>query len=289
MSPHATLRQLLDRIGESSPADGGPAWLRGVADALAGGARASDTCAPAFVAAGRRVGRGPLAPGSALVGPDDEVTADGWSVDDAARAALLVAAAIGSPAALADLVDEVYRGGDSREKRGVVRALSLLPDGGRFTHHALDVARMNEADLFAALACDNPFPARHYADAEWNKLVMKAAFVGAPLGRMVGHQRRSNPDLARMAMDHVSEQEQAWRRFSPDIWLVAAAHLDDGALARMIGYLNHGVAETRAGAARGLGRAGRPRARPFLLDRAGIEPDLSVRAAIARALEELPS
>jgi HEAT repeat protein len=56
----------------------------------------------------------------------------------------------------------------------------------------------------------------------------------------------------------------------------------------MIGYLNHRVADVRRGAALGLGVSGMPRARPFLAERAAIETDGQVRAAIARALEEIP-
>ena len=242
----------------------------------------------AISGAGRRLGRGPLAAGEPLPGPDDPVPTDGWSVDDGGRAALLVAAAAGSPADLADLVEELYRQGDSREKRGVLRGLALLPDAGRFARIALDAGRTNESDLFASLACGNPFPARHYGELEWNKLVMKAAFVGAPLSRMLGLERRANPELARMGMDYVSEQEAAGRRFPPDIWLLVAGQVTPAALARMIGYLNHSAAELRRGAALGLGRAGQPRARPFLSERAAIEQDGNVRAAIAQALEEIP-
>jgi hypothetical protein len=261
-------------------------WLVETIEALAGGQVTA--CAPAFVSAGRRLGRGALAAGPPLAGPDDPVSTEGWSIDDAARAALLVSAAAGSPDQLGDLLDDVYRGGDSREKRAVIRGLALLPDAGRFTALALDAGRTNESDLFAALACDNPFPARHYGEPEWNKLVMKAAFVGAPLARITGLERRANPELARMGMDYVSEQEAAGRRFPPDIWLLVGRHATAADLARMIGYLNHSVADVRRGAARGLGRAGQARARPFLADRASVEEDAEVRAAITRALEEMP-
>jgi hypothetical protein len=283
-------RLLCDRIRRSEPPPAAEmtAWLRDTALALAGGAPASATCAPAFVAAGRRLGRGPLSAGEPLPGPDDPVPTDGWSIDDGGRAVLLLAAAAGSPDATGGLVDELYRGGDSREKRGVVRSLALLPDAGRFAAIALDAGRTNESDLFAALACDNPFPARHYGELEWNKLVMKAAFVGAPLARMVGLERRANPELARMGMDYVSEQEAAGRRFPPDVWLLVAPHLTPAALARMIGYLNHSAADVRRGAALGLGRSGQARARPFLGERLAIEEDSAARAAIARALEEVP-
>jgi len=264
------------------------AWLLDTAMALADGAPVATTCAPAFVAAGRRLGRSPLAAGSPLAGPDDPVPTDGWSIDDAARATLLVAAAEGAPTELADLVDVLYRAGDSREKRGVLRSLALLPDAGRFLSIALDAGRTNESDLFAALACDNPFPARHYGEPEWNKLVMKAAFVGAPLARILGLDRRANLELARMGMDYVSEQEAAARRFPADIWLLVAPHATPAALARMIGYLNHSASEVRRGAALGLGRAGSGRAREFLRERVAVEEDRTVAAAIAQALEEIP-
>jgi hypothetical protein len=288
MSPPSPARLLCERIEKSDPR---PAvemtgWLASTVATLAGGALSA--CAPAFVAASRRLGRGPLAAGPPLPGPDDLVPTEGWSVDDAGRAALLCAAAAGSPDELAELIDDLYRQGDSREKRGVVRSLALLPDGGRFATLALDAGRTNESDLFAALACGNPFPARHYAELEWNKLVMKAAFVGAPLSRILGLDRRANPELARMGMDYVAEQEAAGRRFPADIWLLVAPHVTPAALARMIGYLNHSAAELRRGAARGLGRTRETRARGFLVERAAIEQDSDVRAAIARALEEIP-
>jgi hypothetical protein len=283
----ALVRALCDRVRQSDAAGDRVDWLRDTAQALAGGAPASATCAPAFVAASRRLGRGPLVTGAALAGPDDPVPTDGWSLDDAGRAALLVAAAAGSPDDLADLIDELYRHGDSREKRGVVRSLALLPDAGRFASIALDAGRTNESDLFAALACGNPFAARHYAELEWNKLVMKAAFVGAPLETIVGLDRRANPELCRMGMDYVSEQEAAGRRFPPGIWLLVAPHAQPAAIARMIGYLNHSVAEVRRGAALGLGRSRQRRAREFLIERAAVEPDETVRAAVAHALEEI--
>ena len=288
MALPALVRAICERVRQSEAGGARADWLRDVAEALVGGApAASATCAPAFVAASRRLGREALAAGPPLDGPDDPLPTDGWSIDDAGRAALLVAAAAGSPGELADLIDELYRHGDSREKRGVVRSLSLLPDGGRFAAIALDSGRTNESDLFAALACGNPFPARHYPELEWNKLVMKAAFVGAPLSAIVGLDRRANPELARMGMDYVSEQEAAGRRFPPDIWLLVAPHATPAALARMIGYLNHSVAEVRRGAALGLGRSRQRRAREFLLERAAVDTDESVRAAVARALEEI--
>jgi hypothetical protein len=174
------------------------------------------------VAAPRRIGRAPLGAGDPLAGPDDPVPTAGWTADDAARAALLLAVADQAPDRLAGLVDHLYREGDSREKRAILRALPLLPDGARFVELALDASRTNETDLFAVLATGNPFPARHFAEHAWNQLVMKAALVGAPVSRMIGLERRANRELCRMALDYRDQERSAGRPFPTDLWLVIA-------------------------------------------------------------------
>jgi hypothetical protein len=200
---------LFHRIAASRPDPAGLEWLRATADGITGGDL--EPAGAAFVSAGRRLGRGALAAGEPLPGSSDPVPTEGWTVDDAARVLVLLAA--GDPG----LIQTLYREGDSREKRAVVRALPLLDAGERFLELALDAGRTNESDLFAALACDNPYPARHYGEREWNKLVMKAAFVGAPLARIVGLDRRGNRELCRMALDYIDQQESAARAVPPDL------------------------------------------------------------------------
>ena len=199
-------RELLERVGSD--------WLRETAMLIAA---ETAEIAPAFAAAPRQVGRAPLPPGPARCGPDDPVSTDGWTIDDAARAVLLLAG--GEP----DAVWDVYRGGDSREKRAIVRALPLLPDGAALLELALDAGRTNELDLFAALALRNPYPQRHYAELEWNKLVMKAVFVGLPLDAIVGLERRANAELIRMAHDYAAERRAAARPCPDDLWRLTGA------------------------------------------------------------------
>lgn len=201
---------LIHRIAASRPEPEGLEWLRAVVEKLGRGEGVADA-GPAFVSAGRRVGRGPLAAGEPLPGAEEPVPTEGWTVDDAARVVLLLAA--GDP----ELAVALYREGDSREKRAVLRALPFLPDGERFLEIARDAGRTNESDLFAALACDNPYPARHYDDRGWNQLVMKAAFVGAPIDRIAGLERRGNRELCRMALDYVDQQQSAGREFPPEL------------------------------------------------------------------------
>ena len=165
----------------------------------------------------------------------DPVPLAGLTADVAGRIALLMALGEVKPELLADAVEGVYREGDTREKLAVVRGLALLPEQARFVGIALDAGRTNDTELFRGVACDNPFAARHYPELEFNKLVMKAAFVRAPVDRIVGLERRENPELARMGMEYIDEQESAGRGFVAEIWLAIAPHAPPGAVGRMLG------------------------------------------------------
>src|SRR3954453_14719931 len=74
-----------------------------------------------FPMVGRKVGREPL---DAAADPSD---VQAWTIDDAARTALLVAA---GDAAEAE-IPELYRYGDAAERRGILRALPYLNLGDR--------------------------------------------------------------------------------------------------------------------------------------------------------------
>jgi hypothetical protein len=282
----ARAEELLRRIQPSTTAEG-HAWL---AERLAvfAGASGVTELSIAFAQAARRLGREPLRSADpVLEGPLDPVPLSALSADGAGRIALLMALGEVRPAALAEAVESVYRDGDTREKIAIVRGLALLPDQGRFAWIALDAGRTNEADLFRAVACDNPFAARHYPELEFNKLVMKAAFVKAPVDRIIGLERRANPELARMGMEHVDEQESAGRGFVPEIWLAIAPHAPPGAVGRMLGYASHSVPGQRLGAVRGLSIAGQTRTRSFVVERLEVERDETVRQALLEALASI--
>lgn len=263
-------------------------WIRSpwLDDVIASTAAGPAGALRGFVAATRQVGRDLVAApaGAVLHGPDDEITVAGWSADTAARVAILCALDRHGHAAAA--ADTLHREGDNREKAAIVRALCLLEHGGAVVELALDAGRTNDTTLFGALATDNPYPARHYPELEFNKLVMKAAFVGAPIERIVGLDRRANPELSRMAMEYIDEQQSARRRFPPAMFLAIAPHPGPGSVGRLIGYLGHAIAENRLWAARALARARDDQATPFLRERASIERNADVREAIAAALSK---
>jgi hypothetical protein len=244
----------------------------------------------AFAATARTLGRAPLpaiAEKTRVSGDAGAVPLLGFTADMAGRAILLLSLAQAEPTQIEEAVFAAYEQGDTLEKLAIVRTLPLLPDAARFLELALDTGRTNDVGLFRALACDNPFPAAHYPELEWNKLFMKAAFVEVPLERIVGLSRRENPELARMALEYIEQQESAGRAFPPGLWLAIAPFPPPGAAAKLLGYATHAVADVRLGATRALARVCQPRTESFLRERLEIERDARVQSALTHALESL--
>jgi hypothetical protein len=119
------------------------------------------------------------------------------------------------------LLSECLRQGDNAEKRSVLRSLALVP----FTDGLVEVGRAgcrtNARDVFEAISCENPFPADHFPDEAFNQMILKALFIGVPLARVVGVDRRRNAELSRMARDYASERRAAARSVPEDIQRVS--------------------------------------------------------------------
>jgi len=124
------------------------------------------------------------------------------------------------PAAGPAFVLRTYESGEIGEQESVLRTLSLLPEPARFTETGVAACRTNAKRVFEAIACDNPFPAAHFPELNFNQLVMKAVFIEAPVARVEGLAARRNPELLRMARDYASERRAAARPVPPDITLI---------------------------------------------------------------------
>lgn len=242
----------------------------------------------AFVGAGRRLGSGPFD----AVSGDERLQSEGWSLRRAGRVYLLWTLDAREGSAAQDWIERAYREGDSREKAAVISALPVLSGGSSLKTLALDAGRTNEAGLFASVALHNPYPAEHYSDHEFNQLVMKAAFQDLELGGISGLQERANADLARMGMAYIDERLSAQRSFPSSLWLAIAPGNPPGALARMLGELQHSQASRREGAAMGLALTKDMRALGFLEERLAMESTEASEAVLRKsilALQENPS
>lgn len=269
---------LLAELAARAPADG-MAWLQ---DQLAA-ARSGDRAAvrKAFPGMGRRLGRGELGSDAALARADGgEAPLRAWRMDDAGRAALIVATSEGRD----ELARDLYFAGDMRERTGVLRGLAVAGEGDAAMDTVRDACRANARELFEAAVADNPYASAGLTDDEYRQAVLKSVFLGVPLERIARLDERADAELTRMLLSYVTEREMAVRTVPPDIWPVAGLAPIPGTVARLVGYLEHPQAAHRAGAARGLGISGDPRGRAFLEERLPRETDESVRAAIAGAL-----
>jgi hypothetical protein len=212
-APGGAVARLAAAIRAPEPA----AWL---AEQLAR-AGAPGLFAPAFAAAGRRLGR-------AAISDDDAaaITAAGlrWPVtgaDECGRAALVLAAIAARPAeAHVAFVRDLIRRGELRERQAVLRVLAALPEPARFVELAIDACRSNVETVFAAIACDNDYPAREFPDAAFFQMVIKALFIAAPLARIAGLAARTTPELVRMVEALVSERAAAGRPIPDDAALI---------------------------------------------------------------------
>jgi hypothetical protein len=134
-----------------------------------------------------------------------------WGVDELARALLLLRA---FPRVTPR---ELWAHGDNRERQAVLRALPLLPEPAQFIELAVEACRANVLTVFEAIACENPFAARYFSDAQFNQMALKAAFNGVALARIVGIATRANAELARMARDFADERRAAGRAVPADL------------------------------------------------------------------------
>ena len=85
----------------------------------------------------------------------DPADVHAWTIDDAARTLLLVAAGERAEAELAEL----YRYGDAAERRGMLRALPYLDLGDRGLDLVDDAIRTNDTRLIAAAL--GPYATEH--------------------------------------------------------------------------------------------------------------------------------
>jgi hypothetical protein len=176
-------------------------------------AKAQDL-ALAFGGAARTLGKSPLAPTASerakLLAAGVDWALDTWGVDELGRVTLLLEAS-------ADQVRDAFFRGDNRERQAALKCLALRTDAASFVDLAVESCRTNVLDVFEAIACENPFPARHFPEPNFNQLVLKAIFMGVRVERIVDLPARVTPELVRMARDYASERRAAGRVVPDDV------------------------------------------------------------------------
>jgi hypothetical protein len=196
----------------------------------------------------------------------------GWSVDQAARLALLLNAG-STPERLARRLEQLCTTADIGELVAFYRGLPLYPEPARYVQRAGEGARTNMRAVFEAVAHDNPYPAEQFSESAWNQMVVKALFIGSTLHPVQGLEKRCNPELTRMLCDYAHERWAAGRPVSYELWRCVGRYADDGAVTDLQRVVETGTPLERQAAALALADSPHPGAAALL---AGM-PDLAAR------------
>jgi hypothetical protein len=265
-------------------------WLREACGRLRTGAAELPVLFPQLP---RRIGRDYLPP--ELRRDEDSgavVDFGAWRACDAAALRLLAAAERDPrPKMLLDLHDR----GDMEERTMALRALACLPIGAATGRLLGDAQRTNHVNHVVAACLDSNLLARTldaadprstgFGREEFNRMILKLAFLDLPLRRVFGARRHADPELSGMLQGLATEREAAGRKVWHDTNRLIAHAPTAGTIARVVGGLEHGDDEHRLAAAEGVATLRQPWIRDLIAERLSREPRASIRAALERALE----
>ena len=242
------------------------AWLKERIDKVA----LSDqkTLFLAFGMIPRKLGKADL-----MLSEEDLKAADGarpgwqpqsWTVDQAARTRLVLAAASQPEKQFVQMLDQLFASGEVGELVALYQALPVLPYQPAHAMRASEGTRTNIKSVFCAVADRNPYPAEHLEEGRWNQMILKSLFIDAPLDPIVGLDERANPALAQMLVDYAHERWAAGRAVSPELWRCVGPHADQAALADLKRVLETGTETEKSGAALALANCPLPQAAELL-------------------------
>jgi hypothetical protein len=275
MKPEAALQRWLDRRLDSP----GAQWVRECAASLAGAGTDRDLFRWVSVVS-RKLGKAPLALDAAELAVAGQTRPgwdpSAWTIDQAARVRLLLAAATDSDTFVRRL-DQLCATADVDELVAFYRGLPVYPDPPRHRQRAAEGVRSNMKVVFEAVAHRNPYPAEQLPEDAWNQMVLKALFVDSALDPIVGLDRRANAALARMLSDYAHERWAASRSISPELWRCVGPFASGPLLADLERVLETGSPSERAAAVLALRSAEAPQARRLLDRHAALRDAVAAR------------
>jgi hypothetical protein len=150
---------------------------------------------------------------------------EGWTVDQAARLVLMLAA---SPEATEfdRRLEQLCVTADVHELVAFYQGLPLYPEPDRYVGRAAEGLRSNMKSVFESVAHGNPYPQEYFDQGTWNQMVLKAIFVGSTLDPIEGLDRRRNEDLAQTLIDYAHERWAANRVITPELWRMVGPYAD---------------------------------------------------------------
>ncbi len=152
-----------------------------------------------------------------------------WDLLQTARTYLLLSYAPGKEAWL-KAVHQLFETGDMHEQQALYAALPVMPYSEDLLTRAIDGCRTNMTLIFDAIALNNPYPAAHFPEANWNQLVLKSIFMQRPIYRIQHLDERRNRALAEIASDFAHERWAAGRPVMPELWRLVVPFVNEDLL-----------------------------------------------------------
>jgi hypothetical protein len=149
-----------------------------------------------------------------------------WDVLQTARTYLLLSFAPEKEAWL-KAVHQLFETGDMHEQQALYAALPVMPYSEDLLIRAIDGCRTNMTLIFDAIALNNPYPAAHFPEANWNQLVLKSIFMQRPIYRIQHLDERRNRALAEIASDFAHERWAAGRPVMPELWRLVVPFVNE--------------------------------------------------------------
>lgn len=224
----------------------------GLADELLAGLRSDRSRLPVvFPGIPRRFGKDAIGGGKQSFG-DALVDLDALRVCDVVAAYLVT-----SIEATEEEIVDVYMHGDIEERAMLLRSLNFLPLGSTTDRLLGEVLRTNIVLHMEAALCDTDLLARTVSsktidDDTANRLLLKFAFLDMDLTRALGAYALANVTLSTMLQDLATEREAAGRSVWRHTYRMLGHAACPGAVARLVGGLEHGDDGVRHAAAEGL-------------------------------------
>lgn len=124
-------------------------------------------------------------------------------------------------------VANIIQVADTSELETFLKYLILLPNPEAYKQTAVEALRTNIATIFDAISLNNPYPAKHFNDQQWNQMFLKAAFMERDLSQIESVDERANADLTRIISDYAHERWAAGRKIDPLFWRPVSKFLNE--------------------------------------------------------------
>lgn len=150
-----------------------------------------------------------------------------WSVDQLGRTWLILCYAQHGKENFLDKLEKIFVTSDMGEAVALYQSLCIFPYPEELKLRAAEGVRSNITTVFNAVALNNPYPFDYLEQDPWNQIVLKALFVGSPLYKIVGLDKRANQTLARILVEYAHERRSAGREVSPELWRPVGPFIND--------------------------------------------------------------